>query len=600
MNNVVKSPLSFGIQIAFRSTAFVSCLLVIHAVLIGVLPSLIVVLEANFLDETLALLASGFDFAKLIIPTSLLVAAIAIMWIAKSLKSVMRTLMISSIREYLLPQIYDKKAALAYEDYENAEICNLIQRISTEPELTVTNAFLHLLIFISDIIVVVALFCLIATYAWKTAIIAFLVSLPLFLLAIKSGKANYEAAQKTTQLERKSEYFDKILLDKHAVYERSLFQYGGVFIERCFEINEVIRKILIKTRLIWFIKMKSGSIFIAIISLSMTLLLLDSLSKGAITIGLFTALVSAVFKLVNKLSWEMTDVVDSLAKKSEYLRDLRKFFQMNSLYNPIHKIEKEAIVFESLEFKKVSFTYPNSFEPVLKDLSFRLLAGKHYAIIGVNGAGKTTIIKLMLGLYLGYSGDILINGKDLKEYDPNELHRFYSVVFQDFSKYQISVKDNILLPIASELGSEKAENKLQEVIQTLQLNNILDKLRHGAETELGKLTHEGMELSHGQWQRIAIARALVADAPLCILDEPCSALDAINEQQLYREYDHLLKDKTMISITHRLGATQIANDIIVISNGTKAAEGSHEELYNTLDLYREMYDKQKGWYENAC
>jgi ATP-binding cassette subfamily B protein len=256
MNRVMKSPIIFGIKIAFKSTILISCLLVMHAMLIGLLPSLIVVLEANFLDKTLALLEVGFDFTKLIMPIGLLVSAIAIMWIAKSLKSVMRTLMLSSIRGYLLPQIYDKKATLAYEDYENTEICNLIQRISVEPELTVTNAFLHLLIFASDIIVVVALFCLIATYACKTAIIAFLVSLPLFLLAIKSGKANYEAAQKTTQLERESKYFDKILSDKHAVYERSLFQYGGVFTDRCFEINEVIRKILIKTRLSWFIQMK--------------------------------------------------------------------------------------------------------------------------------------------------------------------------------------------------------------------------------------------------------------------------------------------------------------------------------------------------------
>ncbi|MEA4962406.1 ABC transporter ATP-binding protein [Lutispora sp.] len=599
MKKLINLPLIYSIRIVFESSPLYASLIILHAIVIGVLPSILVMLEANFIDQTLDLLKTGFDISRIVLPMTFLVLAIIFMWLAKSLKSTLRTFLLSSVRGYLLPQIYDKKATLDYKDYENTEICNLISRVSLEPELTVTNAFLHLLLLISDLIVVASLFLVIATHAWQSAILVFVISIPLFILAMKSGKANYEATKRTIQLERKSKYLDTVLSDKSTAHERSLFQYGKEMIDQCYEINESIRKILVLTRLKWFIKMKTGSIIIAFISLSITLFMINSLSKGEITIGLFAALVNAVFKLVNKLSWELTDVMDSLAKKSEYLKDLKSFNQLKSDYISTEGKGKSNIEFNSIEFKNVSFKYPNSAEYVLKDLSFKITAGKHYALIGVNGAGKTTITKLMIGLYKEYDGEILINDLDIKNYQQKELRDLFSVVFQDFAKYQISIKDNILLPIIQQYEVAILEEKLQEVINKLDLHNLLDDSPKGIDTELGKLSHDSVELSHGQWQRIAIARAIAVDTPFYILDEPCSALDAINEQKLYWEYDHLLKGKTTISISHRLGATKIANEIIVISSGRMIAVGSHDDLYETCRLYRDMYDKQKGWYENA-
>ena len=219
---------------------------------------------------------------------------------------------------------------------------------------------------------------------------------------------------------------------------------------------------------------------------------------------------------------------------------------------------------------------------------------KHYAIVGENGAGKTTLVKLLLGLYKNYSGKILINNRDLKTYTDEEINSIFSVVYQDYVKYQISVRDNIAIGCK---GKTISDDRIIDILKSLGIWDKVNTFHNGLDTSLGKLESEGIDLSGGEWQKIAIARSLVSDASVYILDEPTASLDPISEKNLYDIYINLFKGKSSIIITHRLGNTKNVDCIVVLNEGTVCEIGSHNQLMELRGKYYSMYEKQRSWYD---
>ena len=213
--------------------------------------------------------------------------------------------------------------------------------------------------------------------------------------------------------------------------------------------------------------------------------------------------------------------------------------------------------------------------------------------MGVNGAGKTTITKLLTGLYDNYEGEIYLNGKNLREYTLAELKGYFTVVYQDFAKYQIEYKDNVKL--GDVLRDD--DGRMVECTRQIGLDGVVDTLHSGADTPLGKVSENGVDLSGGEWQRLAIARSLYSASPMKILDEPTAALDPIAESGIYELFRDITMNKSAIFITHRLGAAKIADKIIVIDGGRVAEFGSHAELIRQGGIYAEMFNTQRGWYE---
>lgn len=239
--------------------------------------------------------------------------------------------------------------------------------------------------------------------------------------------------------------------------------------------------------------------------------------------------------------------------------------------------------------------YPNSSEPILKNISFTIKRGKRYAFVGENGAGKTTIIKLLLGFYEPCDGQIKINGKKLEAFHYGDLKCIFSVVFQDYSKYQLSLQDCLSLG-EWETGSEKSnQEKILKALHTVGLDFLASE--EIIKKELGKLSEESIELSEGQWQRIAIARAILSNHKIFILDEATASIDPIQEKEIYSLFETVSEDRTTIFITHRLGSTKFVDCIFTIHNGQIAEMGSHMELMEKKGVYAKMYNSQKEWYE---
>ena len=256
--------------------------------------------------------------------------------------------------------------------------------------------------------------------------------------------------------------------------------------------------------------------------------------------------------------------------------------------NPVFLEQRQAY---TIEFNKVGFTYPDG-RTALADVSFKILAGETIALVGENGAGKSTIVKLLLRFYDPTSGRILVNGCDLKTLDLAQWRKRVGAVFQDFNRYDLSLRENIALADLSNLSDEQ---KLTRVVDKVALSDLMRELPEGLDTKLGK-EFGGTELSGGQWQKIAIARGLLKGVSVLILDEPTASVDPRSEFEIFERFAKIVQEPTTILITHRLASVRMVNKILVLRDGHLIEYGSHKKLLSNGGEYFELWALQSETY----
>jgi ABC-type multidrug transport system fused ATPase/permease subunit len=243
-------------------------------------------------------------------------------------------------------------------------------------------------------------------------------------------------------------------------------------------------------------------------------------------------------------------------------------------------------------FENVVFAYPNTDAKILNGVSFDVKQGERVALVGENGAGKSTIVKLLCRLYKPDSGRILINGTDIQSVEAASLRRVFSVVFQDFCKYTLTLRENVAFGDLSKLHDDNA-------IRAALKMGLADGIA-GLDTPLGKLEENGADISGGQWQRIAVARACLPDSAFVILDEPTASLDPVAESNMYHSFAEVLKNRGCIMISHRLASARMADKIIVLSEGVVSEMGGHADLMAAGGLYSRMFVSQSAWYSSTA
>ncbi|OON98952.1 MAG: hypothetical protein ATN35_02800 [Epulopiscium sp. Nele67-Bin004] len=311
-----------------------------------------------------------------------------------------------------------------------------------------------------------------------------------------------------------------------------------------------------------------------------------------ITVGTYIALVKAIYDFIESISWQFVMLIKNFISNKLYLKDITEFSKLEkveNILNPIDTSVKQTVI-QKIEFKNVTFVYPNTTKKILDNFTATMYGDKKYSIVGANGCGKTTLVKLLTGLYEDYDGDILINGVEIRDIKKEQLKAYFGIVYQDFSKYEISIKDNLLIE------DPKSQQAL-DVLKQLGLDELIGNLENGLDTPLGKLDNNGIDLSGGQWQKIAIARTLISGSPINILDEPTHSLDPISEVNLYAMFKSIMNEKFTIFITHRLGGAKLADEIIVINKGKVAQQGTHQNLLNLGGQYAKMFEAQRSWYD---
>lgn len=501
-----------------------------------------------------------------------------------------------NIRKNYKSLLLEKCSKLEYHYLENAESWNLISRVLDKPENTIVDNYIAMNQVLATFISIMGIISIIFVQAWWAAVIIIISCVPLFYFSIKSGKANYKAKIDSSELERKYEYYSEILSDRENIDERTIFGFSEKVNTEYHRVYNKAFRIKIITRFKWFIKTKLGGVFTALAALIIIVVLLKPLITGSISMGMFISLVNAILSLTGNLSWGLSYQIDTITSGMEYIKDIQNFMSYEErLYALEPPILHSKIT--SIEFKNVSFTYPGTNTIILKNVSFLLEGGKQYALVGPNGVGKTTIIKLLTGLYTNYDGEILIDEKELKDYNFNEIKGFFSAVYQDFSKHEFTFRENIAIGNIEMINNSYDEEPINKAISKIELEKLVENLPNGLDTNLGKIHKDGIDLSGGEWQRVALARAIVSKAPVRILDEPTASLDPVNENKIYELFSKISHDIMTILISHRLASTKIADEILVFNEGALVEKGDFEALMNLKGHYYQMFEQQRRWYQ---
>ena len=288
------------------------------------------------------------------------------------------------------------------------------------------------------------------------------------------------------------------------------------------------------------------------------------------------------------------DLFNSLAGLYEdglFIGDTFEFLDLKENVIALPPVTSQSDLKSGIIIEDLSFTYPGNQNPSIDNISFSIKKGEIIALVGPNGAGKSTLVRLLTRLYDPDRGTVKWDGKDIRTFDPDKYRKFFSVVFQDFMLYNLSAGENIRM---GNIEINDSRGKIRKAASEAGVDDLLNNLPKGYDTTIGTLFDDSRELSWGEWQKIALARALFREAPILILDEPSSSLDADTEFEIFSRFREIVNGRTSILITHRFTNVTLADRIIVLDKGAIAETGTHGDLMKKMGRYYEMYTKQTG------
>ncbi|HTC66443.1 MAG TPA: ABC transporter ATP-binding protein [Candidatus Acidoferrum sp.] len=315
--------------------------------------------------------------------------------------------------------------------------------------------------------------------------------------------------------------------------------------------------------------------------------------EGKMTVGTLTFLTGAIAGASANLQM-IFSTFSSIADQSLFLTDLLEFFAVRpTVYSKPNALKTPRPIKVGIEFREVSFSYPGSDRPILRNLNLFLKPDERIALIGENGEGKTTIVKLLTRLYDPTAGQILLDGSDLREYDLDDYASNIAVIFQDFMRYDMTAWENIAV---GQIGARENLDRVELAAKKSLAEGVIKKLPNGYDQMLGRRFETGVDLSGGEWQKVALARAYLRDAQILVLDEPTAALDARSEHEVFERFAELTKGKMALLISHRFSTVKMADRIIVLEKGVIAEQGRHEQLMAHGGRYAEMFELQASSY----
>lgn len=491
------------------------------------------------------------------------------------------------ITDRLEKEIVRKYRKLDYSCYEDPQTYDSISRISQNPGEKIRMIFWKLCEMVRIIILLIG-YLLIFQQASPLLVGIFLLFLPPMLYEnYKAGCLWYDLYSRQTADERKIAYYERLLTGKTSLAELKIYQATD-YIEKLWKKqSSKLRKGKEKTLIRVEKTLLRKSTFSALWYLCSGGFLLYGVITGRISVSMFLVLFQTILNIVDTVNG-LLETFGNFSREIQEMSYLHSFFALKNIPERKGCIDRPV---RRIRFEHVCFSYPNAGTETLHDISFELDLSKSTAIVGENGSGKTTIIKLLCGLYQPTSGRILFDEYDIRNLNNGEIGKAIKVVFQDFFQYELTIRENIGF---GNLARISHDLELQEVLDAVHLEE-LKKL--GLDTSLGKLEHEGIDLSRGQWQRLAVGRIFLNDTGYAVLDEPTASVDPVSEYNMYQLFYLLLRSRGSLMISHRLASAKMADHILVLKNGTIAEQGNHTELMKNQELYHELFCRQAEWYQ---
>jgi ATP-binding cassette subfamily B protein len=489
-------------------------------------------------------------------------------------------------------RLMEHSASLDLEDFEDADFQDQLERArrQTSGRITLMNLLFNQA---QDIVTVVSFAAGLLVFAPWLIVLLILALVPAFLGESHFNARGYSLDFGRTPERRELDYVRQTAASVETAKEVKIFGLHGFLIERYLRLSAAFyaaNRALALRRARW------GAVFTAIGTagyyLAYAYIVWETLA-GVFSVGDLTFLAGSFLRLRGLLEGLLSGF-SLMAGQALYLDDLFTFFETRpEILSPENPLPVPHPLREGFVFEDVGFAYPGAISWAVRHLSFTLKAGEVVALVGENGAGKTTLVKLLTRLYDPDEGRILLDGKDLRDYDLVALRGSMGVIFQDFVRYNLTAGDNIAV---GRIEAREDQARIARAAGRSQADEVIAQLPQGYGQMIGKRFKNGVELSGGEWQKVAIARAYMREAEVLVLDEPTAALDARSEFEVFRRFKELSEGKTAVLISHRFSSVRMADRILVLADGKVEAEGTHEALMAQGGRYAELFELQAAGY----
>ncbi|MFC0190156.1 ABC transporter ATP-binding protein [Fictibacillus aquaticus] len=486
----------------------------------------------------------------------------------------------------------EKAVKVPYHNFENAEFYNTIERIGNNQGTRILSPLKHLLDICQAVISFGSYIVFLAMVHWSLVVISVIVAVPTLFVQARYGSEKFFLMKYTTKEAREANFISALFQNKEGNKEIRLFNLSNYLLSMWERLT-----LYTNNKAIQLMKREKRTLIIldsltALMYVGASWIIINLLRSSKLGVGQFVSIGQAI----QGAQGVINSAAVSLARIYEeqlYLNDYFSFME--------HEDEtfiKPASTWidtnSAITISNVNFSYSDQGNNVLKNIDLTIKKGEKIAIVGENGSGKTTLVKCILGLYPITNGDIYVHQKNIQAMEPQEISDRFSAIFQDFITYPFSLRENVAFGDLKHLNNDEL---LLEMCKQSGLSKKIESFPDGLDTKLGKFLYEGSEeLSGGQWQRLAIARAILKDSDILIMDEPTSALDPLTEMDIFAKLDSMAKNKTAIFVSHRMAAARFADRILVMKDGEIIESGTHEELISKPSEYSQLFNLQAKWY----
>ena len=594
------SRLFYIIKLVWETNPFIMLAMIVISVLSGVAPVFGAFVSArllNSLAEAYTAAVSGESYAFSTILTLLVLEAVYlfVVGILGTLSNVINRVSGDLVSNNIRLKIMKKAKTLDIANFDMPDFYSKFENANREAGMRPIQILQANFTIISTIIKIVSFVAVLWAVSPFAPFFVFFLAIPGGIVNFIYRKKYFTYVRHRSKDRRQLNYYSDLMVDKNMAKEIRILGLADTFSERYKSIFSQYFKGLKK--LFWQEGVWNLGInfVVTLANAALFIWVAYKVFKGELMIGDYSLYTGALNSIISGAS-TIVSTTAVIYEGTLFIDNLIDFMNMKRTVVPSveNAISPKRHIGHTIEFKNVSFKYPKTQRYVLSNINVKINSGETIMLVGLNGAGKTTLIKLLTRLYDPTEGEILLDGVDIREYDTEALYKIYGIVFQDFGKYAVNVRENIRF---GNVYRDATDENIQNAAVQGDADGFIEKLPDKYDTPLMRFFEEnGIELSIGQWQKLSIARAFYSDADVLILDEPTASLDALAEQEIYQRFDQLREGRTTILVSHRMSCATTADNIIVLENGTVIEEGNHAKLMELKGKYHELFTTQASRY----
>ncbi len=582
-------------QLVWSASPGLFSLILCLSILLALVPAATLWVGKLLVDEVARAIAGQLQnadaaYGRLVMLLALQVGIAIASSLLQTIYNTSRELLGDTLQNRISLRILRKAAALDVESFENAETYDALRNAYNEVGSRPLGVMFQVIGIGQSLITLTSIGGLMARLGWQVLPLVLVASIPGVIVSSRFGAEGYRVMRRRATDARHQNYLGSILTSDTLVKEVRLFGFERYLLEGWQDYYRKFRAqfvSLLRRRSAWGLAATLGSLLLIA---GATLSVLRRAANGTITVGDFSLFIGGIVQIQSQFT-TLLNSVTGIYESLLYMRNLFEFLELPS--RNLDEGEEWRGPIDSIEFEGVSFRYPLSDREVLSDVSFTIGKGQALALVGENGAGKTTVVKLVTRLFEPSAGRILLNGIDASRFSPRSVQREMSIIFQDYGQYQMTARENIGLSRTDKMHEDSA---IQHAGEQSGAVAVVHDLPEGYETMLGRLFPGGRQLSGGQWQRLALGRLYFRPASVQIFDEPTAALDAIAEAAMIDRLREHGANRITLLISHRFSTVRMAERIIVLHDGKVVESGSHAELVAQHGVYAKLFELQARGY----